>query len=289
MCEQGKLGIMHSTSRRRRWLAFTLIELLVVMAIISILAALLVPAVRNARLGAMTALCSSNMRQIATGISIYMADNRGVLPVASESAWINSVNGNRLMPLILHDGDYLRITKPPEGGVYRCPLDERDGKANFLAYYYYFEGGPGSRFDWPRPSWTGSYTGNIVYRHFSDRSPWSYSSPGGQIVQRTLDSAFSPSQTIWFYDAAWAWDTSGDSPWQLLYLFATQEYVLQGTRPDLAAEFRRHKPDNFGPYGNLAFMDGHVTIHNDYISTFARSGTTYDEATAVKMWSFTGQ
>ena len=48
-------------------------------------------------------------------------------------------------------------------------------------------------------------------------------------------------------------------------------------------------PDNFSPYGNFAFVDGHVTIHNDYLSTFVSSGTAYDDAKAARMWSYTGQ
>ncbi|NQU12329.1 prepilin-type N-terminal cleavage/methylation domain-containing protein, partial [bacterium] len=56
---------------RRRHRAFTLIELLVVIAIIALLAALLLPSLKNARIRAQTAVCRSNLRQLAIGWMMY--------------------------------------------------------------------------------------------------------------------------------------------------------------------------------------------------------------------------
>ena len=55
---------------------FTLIELMIVVAIIAILAGILIPNFVNARAQAQTAACESNLRQIATALELFYADNQ---------------------------------------------------------------------------------------------------------------------------------------------------------------------------------------------------------------------
>jgi len=73
----------HIPSRRA---AFSLPEILVVLAILSLLAALLLPAFQSARGAARQASCISNLRQIGQGFAMYLQDNDSRYPIAIDAS-----------------------------------------------------------------------------------------------------------------------------------------------------------------------------------------------------------
>jgi prepilin-type N-terminal cleavage/methylation domain-containing protein len=65
---------------RKTTAAFTLVELLVVIAIISLLAAMLLPVLREARVQAKNVTCVSQQRQVTVSATLYTSDNGSFLP-----------------------------------------------------------------------------------------------------------------------------------------------------------------------------------------------------------------
>jgi len=69
--------------RSRNAFTFTLIELLVVIAIIAILAAMLMPALQQARERAQATSCQTRLKQITLALGSYADSNRNYFPLAS--------------------------------------------------------------------------------------------------------------------------------------------------------------------------------------------------------------
>ncbi|MBI4024951.1 MAG: DUF1559 domain-containing protein [Verrucomicrobia bacterium] len=103
--------------------AFTLIELLVVVAIISILAALLMPSLSAARKKAQQIHCMNNLKQIGTATFLYANDFDDRIPNFGGDAGIWYYWPGLLEPFVT--GKPLDTTAPtPISWVFMCPTDK---------------------------------------------------------------------------------------------------------------------------------------------------------------------
>ena len=124
-----------------------MIELLVVIAVIAILAALLLPALSQAKQQAYTAVCINNQKQLQLAWHMYVEDNNGKLP-RNDLNTLNRVPPNEQSQLwvqgimsleswtwfdVRDNTNTLKLTDPryctlgpytKAAGLYKCPADK---------------------------------------------------------------------------------------------------------------------------------------------------------------------
>lgn len=222
---------------------FSLVELLVVIGIISVLLAILLPAMNRAREQARSVACMSNLRQIGIAMVMYSNDNRQRFPFHADIGGMHAADWIHWQasrdPQQSAIARYLGNFNP---NVFRCPSDDVQARPRILTEAYRY-----------------SYTFNLLFA----------SNPG--LPQVRLAAVRNASEKVLMMEED---EISLDDGNFHPQLYGTNIENVLGTRHmarrrrDFARYYslpKTQRPDR-QERGNVAFADGHAAyVERQYL------------------------
>ncbi|MCK4341797.1 MAG: prepilin-type N-terminal cleavage/methylation domain-containing protein [Phycisphaerae bacterium] len=249
---------------------FTLLELLVAVAIIALLLSILLPTLGRARQQARTAVCASNVRQLAIANTAYSSDDKGhycPAAVRIQTENLHRWHGTRRTvaePFDPQHGPlvpYLGV----EEGIRACPSFREfvtEGEAPFE------KGGGGYGYN-------QAYVGRVLRRK-SNNSFELLTDEQGVMSERVRR----PAETLMFADTAFAAVARGVIEYSFAEPRFHPQYVHFQARMDPSIHFRHNGQVN------VAWCDGHV---NRRLRSFTWKSICYDGDPARENLGWFGQ
>lgn len=142
--------------------SFTLIEMLVVLAIISVLMAILLPALRKAREMATGVSCVNNLKQLGVGVSSYAGDYNDYLPSPVRDGW-----SGRNWVSVMYETHCVLVKS--RQGILACPDAQ------------------GALAGWDQISGNGTAADYSMNYHLGGVNPWDVSAYAGKLTAHKSD------------------------------------------------------------------------------------------------------
>jgi prepilin-type N-terminal cleavage/methylation domain-containing protein/prepilin-type processing-associated H-X9-DG protein len=234
--------------RNERQKAFTLIELLVVISIITMLTAILMPALAAARFETQALVCRSNLRQLLIASVGYATENDGFFVPAASDMWdtagLYRWHGRR----DTLDEPFDPLRGPLAGYLADGRVKECAAKVDFVK---------GQDWDTNFEQGCGGYGYNMTYigsRLWQNRSGNVQTPEEAYMKTTRITEIASPGKTLIFADTAMA----NDERTLIEYSFAEPPFTVYGGKP--ATGFYMSPSIHFrhGIRANVGWADSHV-------------------------------